>query len=525
MKRSRLFYILLFFCLGSLNALGQDMEQSVTLSCHRQPLGEVLTEISVRYDVHFTYSRDFIPLDHPVTLDVSDYPLYQTLDILFAQTPIVYKNIGGNIVLRVDESKGGQLSQLEKLPLPDEIRRKQRLKEYKEPQKLPNRNTQVIEQAAGGDRVVEFDPSRFTIPEITHEPYQEEAPMIAISLYSIKRDWDQLEEVQEAKVLIDVLGGNHKKIDGLNIGGGVNNIHHSVRGVQIAGLGNRVNEDLKGVQTAGLFNKVNGKVTGLQAAGLYNQAGDDVFGMQVSGAVNIARNKADAVQVAGLVNYAGGQTKSQISGLVNIAGDVDWSQTSSLFNKGKTVKGFQFGLINVADTVVMGSYGLLNFIRRGYNRIEVSGNEALYTNLAFKLGTRQFYNIFHFGARWDQFTTGDQQGSFMSWGLGYGLGTTITLGSRSLLNMEAVAIHLNELEPWTNELNLLNQLRLTYDIRLGRKFSMFAGPVANIYVSKVNHNTDPLERRANFAPYTFFDGDDGSTNVKMWVGVQAGFRF
>ncbi len=525
MKRSRLFYILMLIFLGSISAKSQDMEQLVSISCHQLPLGEVLTDISVRYDVHFTYSKDFIPLDQPVSLEVTDYPLYQVLNMVFAQTPVVYKSIGGNIVLRVDETKGRQLSQLEKLPLPDELRRKQRLKEYKKPQKLPNRNTQVIEQAAGGDRVVEFDPSRFSIPEIKHEPYQEEAPIVQVSLYSMKRDWDKMEDYQEAKVLIDVLGGNHKKIDGLNIGGGFNNIHHSVRGVQIAGLGNNVNEGVKGVQAAGLFNKANGKVTGLQTAGLYNKAGDDLFGMQVTGGVNIANQKAEALQVAGLVNYAGGQTKSQIAGLVNIAGDVDWSQTSSLFNKGKTVKGFQFGLINVADTAVLGSYGLLNFIRRGYNRVELSGSEVLHANLALKLGTRQFYNIFHFGARWDNYTTGDQQGTFMSWGLGYGLGTTATLSSRSLLNIEVVAIHLNELEPWTNELNLLNQLRLTYDIRVGRKLSIFAGPVANVYVSKINPAGDPAERTANFAPYNFFDGNDGDTNVKMWVGFQAGFRF
>ncbi len=523
MKRSRLIYVVLFF-LGSYLAKGQDLEQGITLTYHNQPLGEILMDISDRYDVHFTYSRDFIPLDHLVSVEVNNYPLYQTLDMIFAPTPVVYKSIGGHIVLSVDESKDEQLSQLDKLPLPDEIRRKKRLKEYQEPQTLPNRNTQVIEHAAGGDRVVEFDPSRFNIPEIKHEPYQEEAPVIQISLYSMKKDWDKIEDVQEAKVLIDVLGGNHKKIDGLNIGGGVNNIHHSVRGVQLGGLGNRVNEDVKGIQAAGLFNKVNGRVTGLQASGLYNSAGGNVFGMQVSGAANIAKGKAD-VQVAGLFNYSGGQTKSQVSGLMNIAGDVDWSQTSSLFNKGKTVKGFQLGLINVADTAVLGSYGLLNFIRRGYNRIEISGSDALHANIGFKLGTRQFYNIFHFGARWDQFTTGDQQGNFMSWGLGYGLGTTLTLGSRSLMNIEAVAIHLNELEPWTNELNLLNQLKFTYDIRLGRKFSMFAGPVVNVHVSRLKPVADPADRSVNFAPYTIFDGDDGKNNVKMWVGVHAGFRF
>ncbi|MCB0651436.1 MAG: hypothetical protein KDC85_09200 [Saprospiraceae bacterium] len=524
MKFSKLFFLFFLFNVWCFTITAQDMDQLVTLACDNQPLGNVLNDISTNYQVKFTYSRDFIPMDHPVTVAVQKYPLHNVLDLIFAPTPIVYKNIGGNIALRVDETKLQQLTQLQKLPLPDEVHRQKRLKESKAPKKLPIRNTQV-EQAPGGDRMVDFDPSRFIIPEISHEPYQEEAPIIQVSLFSMKQDWDLLENVEEARVLIDVLGGNHKKINGVNIGGGVNNIHHDVKGVQIGGLGNKVSEEVKGVQAAGLFNEVNGNFTGLQAAGIYNRSRCNFLGLQIAGGVNIANQKAEAIQIAGLVNYAGSGTKTQLSGLANIAGDVDWSQTSSLFNKAKEVKGFQVGLINVADTVALGAYGLLNIIRRGYNRIELSGSEVLYTNLAFKFGTKQFYNIFHFGARWDQFTGGDQQGSFMSWGLGYGLGTCLTISPRELLNIEVVAIHLNELEAWTNELNLLNQLRVTYDVRVGRKLSLFGGPVANIYISRPKPDSDPAGKTARFAPYTFYEGADADANLKVWVGIQAGIRF
>jgi hypothetical protein len=522
MKGAQLFCIILLLNAWFVTITAQDMEQLVTLRYHGQPLSEVLIDISTKYEIQFTYSRDFIPVDHPIEVEVEDCPLFRALEIIFEPTPIIYKNIAGNIVLKVDS--GRQLSQVQKSPVPsNESRRKRRLKESKPAKSIPSRDKQ-IEPMPGGERMVEFDPDRFSIPETTSE-VEENDPLLQVALFSMKRDWDEMEEVKEGRVMIDVLGGNHSKVNGVNIGGGFNNIHHSVKGVQFGGLGNRVREDVSGIQAAGLFNKVNGRVTGLQVAGIYNKSGSDLLGIQLAGGVNIANKKADAVQFAGLVNYAGSNVKNQLAGVANIAGDVSWSQTSGLFNKANEVKGFQLGLINVADTVALGSYGLLNFIKRGYNRVELSGSEVLHTNLSFKLGTKQFYNIFHFGVRWDEFKTGDQQGIFMSWGLGYGLGTTITVSPRSLFNLEAVVIHLNELEAWTNELNLLNQLRFTYDIKLNNRLSLFAGPVANIYVTKADNSTDPIKRTAHFVPYTIVDGRDADNDVKMWLGINAGFRF
>lgn len=520
MNFNRLFYILTLVSILGLSLNAQHLDQPVTLKYNGQSLGFVLEDISSVYDIRFTYSRDFIPMDHPISIDVKNIPLGQALDKVFASTPVVYKYIGGNIALKVDENKQTQIGQLDKLNRPQEINRQQRLKKNKVPH-LPGRNTQ-IQHSPGGDRVIEFDPSRFSIPE---SPKLEEIPVVQVALYSIKRDWDEMDDVREAKVLIDVLGGYHSKIEGVNIGGGVNNVHHNVKGVQIAGIGNNVNKDVKGVQTAFIYNKAQGGFTGVQASGIYNHAGDDIIGLQFSGGVNIAKKNSKAVQFAGLVNYAGDSTITQFSGLANIAGDVNWSQTTGLFNKAKVVKGFQFGLINVADSVALGSYGLFNFIKKGYNRIELAGSDALYLNLALKLGTRQFYNIFHFGARWDDIKAENHAGMFMSWGLGYGLGTAITTSPRSTVNLEVTAIHINELEAWTNRLNLLNQFRVTYDFKINDRLSIFAGPSANVFVREFKGNTDPQPLVSNIAPYTIFDGSDANSNLKVWVGINAGIRF
>ena len=40
----------------------------------------------------------------------------------------------------------------------------------------------------------------------------------------------------------------------------------------------------------------------------------------------------------------------------------------------------------------------------------------------------------------------------MTWALGYGFGTAITFSPRTLMNIEAIAMHVNEREAWTNDL-------------------------------------------------------------------------
>ena len=74
------------------------------------------------------------------------------------------------------------------------------------------------------------------------------------------------------------------------------------------------------------------------------------------------------------------------------------------------------------------------------------------------------------------------------------------------------------------ELNMLGQLRLTLDIRPGRNASFFLGPVGNILISK-RINPETGEIGSSVAPYALYDETRGDTNIKAWVGFQAGVRF
>ena len=162
-------------------------------------------------------------------------------------------------------------------------------------------------------------------------------------------------------------------------------------------------------------------------------------------------------------------------------------------------------------------------------RLEFSASEVMYGNFALKFGAHSFYNILHLGARWDDVPYVDidgqeQTGRFISWSLGYGIGTAIRLSPSWLINLEALSMHVNETEFWTNDLNLLNQLKLLFSVRTGRRSSFFAGPVGNLMLSK-RIDEDSGIIGSNIMPYTLWDEINNNRSIKAWIGFNAGIRF
>ncbi len=562
MKNTRLLFVFAFLS-GLVSLQGQLLEQRVTLRYSNEPLGQVLGHISEGYGVRFSYSPDFIPVGRPVTLNLNDEPLAVALDDISTQLPIAYAAIGGQVLLRPDKSRGNQMGQLQTLQ--GSVRQKSPIypnepkvdpKTRAERERLMRRmypigeskNPRVIK--SGGESYREVGLSAFyrPLPEIVKKELPPSARkstgdtrLAQISLLPFLGTNALRSNEITNKFSVNLLWGTNGGVDGMEVGGFVNNVKNDVRGVQVAGFGSTVGGTVTGTQVSGLFSIIGDTLTGVQASGLINISGDAqavqaaglsnvtngaFTGVQAAGLFNVSAGNANGLQAAGLFNYSGGRAKSQFSGLFNIADDVQVGQASALLNVGRKVSGFQFGLINVADTVSGVPIGLLNIVKHGYNRLEISANDALFANVALKLGAYRFYNIIHLGARWDE-EPSNPGATAMSWGLGYGLGTALPLNPRLLLNIEAVAIHINEMERWTTGLNLLNQLRFTLDFhRESRRTSFFAGPVANVLVSKrYDPDTGIVGSTAISPSYTLLDHTKGGTNVKLWAGLQAGVRF
>ena len=563
--------LITLFLLSVIVAYAQlNSRQLVTFNYQNQPLDHVLSNISQEYGVRFSYSSDVVAVKKRVSLTVTETPLDEALNQLCTKAKVKYAQIGGQIVLKAaplppaktKTKKVKEVTRIESPKLPERL--KQQTPLYAEPEQEEDtrraplvtavkpldplkRNT--ITSVPGGDRIIVMETNRFKmlaekLPVSTENKKAETDNRLAqISILPKVGTNNRRSEEIINNVSVNLFWGANGGVDGLEVGGIFNHIEKDVRGIQVAGLGNHVNQDVIGTQASGLFNVANGKVEGVQASGLFNRAKEataiqaaglfnvtsgNFSGLQAAGIFN-SSGRGAGVQIAGLMNANKGGTKTQISGLMNFAGDIDYAQISPLLNVAKKVKGFQIGIINVADSVSGVPIGLLNIVKEGYNKFELFSSESLVANMGLKLGARSFYNIFQVGGRWDSKKETDINGmeqsyTAMTWGLGYGIGTAITLNRHSILNIEAVGMHINEEEEWTEELNLLGQLRFIVDMRIGRSISIFAGPTGNVMVSE-RFDPDSNTFGSNIMPYTLFDETANGTNVKMWIGFSGGMRF
>ncbi|MES2731313.1 MAG: DUF4974 domain-containing protein [Bacteroidota bacterium] len=313
------------------------------------------------------------------------------------------------------------------------------------------------------------------------------------------------------------------EVTGVQIAGITNISGKYSKGIQAAGFANVVADSAQVTQLAGFANVVAGNNRGGQFAGFANIAKGNVVGPQVAGFMNLATGNAHASQVAGFANISKGDVKgAQVAGFMNIAvKDVKGVQVAGFYNQARKVRGSQIGFLNVADSVSGIAIGFLSFVRHGYSHVEVWGSESLYGNVAFKTGTRHFYNILAAGIQ--------PRGGKYRWGVGYGIGSEQRLSPSLVLNIDAVAYHINENEWWTNRLNLLNQLKLTLGARLSNRTYFFAGPTLNVQVSRF-YNAEKNSYGSDLAPWNFYnhtneDIIDNPTNIRMWIGFNAGFRF
>jgi hypothetical protein len=341
------------------------------------------------------------------------------------------------------------------------------------------------------------------------------------------------------KLSAHLLVGTAAGLEGLEFAGFGNIEKSYVSGLQFAGFFNVAKNSaelnyladernqgytLDGGQFAGFFNLANGNVKGAQFGGYMNIAAGHMQGPQFAGFLNIAKN-VYGVQGAGYMNLAKNVNGAQLAGFLNIADTVSGAQLAGFLNHAKFARGTQLGIINVADTSSGVSIGLFSFVDRGgYKRFEIYAADDFDANASFKLGMQKFYTFISLGAELHE---------NKRWAYGFGFGREWRHAKRFRINTDLMAYNVIEesyekfpkgfLE--SDELNLLNKFRLLGTLQITNRIALFGGPVYNVFVS---HYQQPglTEIGSQLVTNTFYDHtSDNGTNVKMWIGFNAGVRF
>lgn len=327
-------------------------------------------------------------------------------------------------------------------------------------------------------------------------------------------DVDTVQYFQVAGFL-NAVGGYQS---GVQLAGFTNLNNDSFKGGQFAGFFNSVRKDFYGGQAAGFGNITLGKFNGIQAAGFFNVKGDSGKVVQLAGFTNYTGNNTNGIQVAGFSNYAGVNFKGvQLAGFMNYARkDFSGVQASGFINIATNVKGVQLSFININDTISGVPIGFFSFSRKGLHQFEVSTNEFLPFQLAFKTGTKRFYNSFIGAMR-----TG--KNSKPIWAYGYGIGTSVDISSKSSIFFDIQAMGLQKAKITEN--NYLSKLTISYQYQVKKMFAASIGPSFNVYSVREASTQSGMDFRS-IAPYSFYDKTSNSdNNVQMWVGGHIALRF
>ncbi len=309
---------------------------------------------------------------------------------------------------------------------------------------------------------------------------------------------------------------NTGDVNGFQIAGITNVNMKSANGVIISGITNIIKDSSQSICVAGISNVVGGTSlnTGVQIAGISNVNNSNFIGGQISGIATINNGDLQGIQAAGISNVNNGDLSGvQVSGISNIVnGDVSGCQVG-LINRSKNVKGFQFGLVNVANEFEHGvPLGLISFVKNGYHAFEISTSDVIYVNLNFKMGVDKLYTIYKIGY------TMNQDNKYITYGLG--LGSKIELTDRFSLSIDGSSNHIVK-TGFTSNFDLLCKADMAFRFKMNEYFSLFAGPSFNIYLSE--HDLDS-ESTALKVPYTLYSdnwwNENGSTSI--WIGGTAG---
>jgi Secretin and TonB N terminus short domain len=294
------------------------------------------------------------------------------------------------------------------------------------------------------------------------------------------------------------------KTHGFTTAGLMNFTRHGSYGVKFAGLLNTSLCEQRGWHSAGLANVAVRKTTGLQTAGLTNFSGDSVSGVQISGVANAAVGPVKGVQIGGLINVA--------------VRDMQGLQLSGLVNYARRLKGAQVGFINVASDSVKGvQFGFLSFAWKGYHTLEVSSDEVFYANVAFRTGTRKFYNILTAGV---QPATLDTLQSV--WTFGYGVGTMPRLYRWLSLNIDLTA---NQVVRGNIEAaDIISKLYVGFDVKLTNKLAVTAGVTLNARATEMDYDNYP-DLFTDYKPSIFASQSTNSSYWQWWWGGKVGIRF
>lgn len=312
----------------------------------------------------------------------------------------------------------------------------------------------------------------------------------------------------QAAGVFNIVGGN---VEAVQLAGVFNYDKNNVKGFQAAGVWNGVNGTVETAQFAGVANYVKKDVRGFQAAGVANTVGGNFIGFQASGVANGVNGFLNGIQIAGVSNVIRQNARGmQIAGVANVAlKGIGGTQISAVFNYAKKINGLQIGLVNLADSSLGTSIGLLNLSKNGYKKISFFANEVVKSNVALKTGNANLYTLLIAGKNFSDTANVETAG--------IGFGHDFVFNKRIAIQAELTVqyLYLGNFD-YTN---ILTRVQSNIEVQLFKGLAVFGGPSYSIYNSDAPMGSSAKGYRQNIVPakhHRFGDHNKG------WWGWNVG---
>jgi hypothetical protein len=317
------------------------------------------------------------------------------------------------------------------------------------------------------------------------------------------------------KYSFNILGGYSCETRAFELAGLFNFVETNVRSVQIGGLFNYTGQNQSGLQIGGLFNHTRLNSNGIVIGGLFNYSDSLVKGIEIAGFSNIHPKGSNGFAIAGFANYSGGNSRGMaLAGFANVyKSNFKGLQLSGFLNYAKT-GGTQIGIVNIADSLTGVPIGIFNFIRKGYNNIEVSYDEQQFLNLELRSGVNALYSRLLVSSNM-------LQNDETEWSYGYGIGSAPALAKNLHLNIDLSAQHFlkSNHDP---ELDMLGKLGIGLEYRITPWISIFGMATANASYREINLDYTPYLTEQHYYETEMFDN---GYQLNQWIGYKFGLRF
>lgn len=273
-----------------------------------------------------------------------------------------------------------------------------------------------------------------------------------------------------------------------------------------------LNGGVNGAEIGSILNYDRGNVTGFQLSGVLNINRESSSGLLLSGVSNICKGSAEGVFISGVLNCSKEKTEGLQLAAVNISANELEGLQLGIVNVAKKLKGVQLGAVNVLNDGDTGlPIGLVSVVKNGLQEFELTGGDAIYSNLNYKIGVEKFYTIYKMG-----FSTFKDNPVYS---LGFGLGKRHTISERQNINFDISSNNIMYNNSWNGHLNMLNKIDFNYKFNVTDNFSLIVGPSLNVYISK--EKVDGTFGTLNL-PYTIYSYNWEKGKMSMWAGFNAG---